>query len=271
MKKILLSVVSVSLIWACSGSKQTASNLVSQNSNSEDAKVSAVVWQQTSAEYEALCYQAFNIASARLTSSNLYDDSSTGREFAIVMDLDETVLNNSPYNGWLIQNNKSYSKESWKEWSGQVNAAFIPGAIEFIEAARHHGFKVFFISNRTEEELENTVANLEKGGIIVDPSDVLLKSTTSSKSERRQNVLSTYDIFMLIGDNLADFDDQFEKELSATQRKQLAESFKESFGYKFIVLPNTIYGDWEKALEVENSDDYRNDNANGLKRFVRGY
>ena len=123
MKKLLFSFAAASMMLACSSSQSSLSN--AQSGPSEDSKLSAVLWQQTSAEYEALCHQAFNAAAYRLaiisnsgldvidqeTGAAIVDQSSPNKKMAIVMDLDETVLDNSPYNGWLIENNKTYNAE----------------------------------------------------------------------------------------------------------------------------------------------------------------
>ena len=145
MKKLLFSFAAASMMLACSSSQSTLSN--AQSGATEDSKLSAVLWQQTSAEYEALCHQAFNVATYRLniinnsdldvidqeTGAAMVDQTSPNKKMAIVMDLDETVLDNSPYNGWLIENNKTYNVESWTEWCNIAKAELVPGALEFIE------------------------------------------------------------------------------------------------------------------------------------------
>ncbi len=255
-------------MWSCSSSKSLST---AESSIAENSKISAVLWQQTSAEYDALCYQAFNVATHRLNSGDMGNMDVNSKKLAIIMDLDETVLNNSPFNGWLIHNNKTYSPANWMEWSSLAKAEFVPGAIEFMQIAMNQGFKIFFISNRTVQELDFTIANLEKAGIIVNPPDVMLKTNSSSKAERRENVLSNYRVYMLIGDNLADFHNIFENDLSISERKNNALKFRNKFGSKFIVLPNTMYGGWEKALKNSNSDYIQNSNSNGLKKYIKGF
>tara|TARA_B110000503_G_C7087509_1_gene387979 strand:- start:117 stop:932 length:816 start_codon:yes stop_codon:yes gene_type:complete len=271
MKKLLFSLVTASMMLSCSNSKSTLSKV--ERSISEDSKLSAVLWQQTSAEYEALCYQAFNAASDYLSLVDNDGLEASSKKKAIVMDLDETVLDNSPYNGWLIENNKSYSDETWREWCMFEKAEFVPGAADFIDLATNRGFKIIFISNRSAEDLEVTINNLEKEGIAVNQSDVLLKTSSSSKIERREKVFVDYNVVMLIGDNLADFNDQFdEAELNINQRKELIDKFKGQFGKKFIVLPNVMYGDWENTLKSNNNSDYiQNYNAYGLKKYIKTF
>ena len=248
--------------------------------------MSAVLWQQTAAEYEALCHQAFNAAAYRLNRINnsgldvidqetgavLVDEISSNKKMAIVMDLDETVLDNSPYNGWLIENNKTYNAESWTEWCNNAKAELVPGALEFIQKAINQGVKIIYISNRSIDDLEATIANLQNVGIAVKRSDILLKSNTSKKIERREKVMASYNIVMLIGDNLADFADGFEEELSINERKELIEKYRNEFGKKFIVLPNVMYGEWENTLKSNNNSDYiQNYNAYGLKKYIKTF
>ena len=284
MKKLLFSFAAASMMLACSSSQSSLSN--AQSGPSEDSKLSAVLWQQTSAEYEALCHQAFNAAAYRLaiisnsgldvidqeTGAAIVDQSSPNKKMAIVMDLDETVLDNSPYNGWLIENNKTYNAESWTEWCNLAKAELVPGALEFIEKSKNQGIKIMYISNRSVDDLEATISNLQNSGITVDRSDVLLKTENSEKIKRREQVMGSYNIVMLIGDNLADFTDAFDQELSINERKVLIEKYRNDFGKKFIVLPNVMYGDWENTLKSNNNSDYiQNYNAYGLKKYIKTY
>ena len=271
MKKLLFSFAATSMMLSCSSSQSTLSN--AQSGATEDSKLSAVLWQQTSAEYDALCYQAFNLAAYRLSTGAMNDQiAANPKKKAIIMDLDETVINNSPYNGWLIENNKAYSPESWTEWSNLSNAELVPGASEFIDMARGQGLKIIFISNRSIEELESTITNLESKGITVKRSEVLLKTDNSLKTERRESVMTKYAVVMLIGDNLADFTDGFDQDLTIMERKELIVKFRSQFGKKFIVLPNVMYGDWEKTLKSNRNSDYiQNYNAYGLKKYIKSF
>ncbi|MDA9312961.1 5'-nucleotidase, lipoprotein e(P4) family [Vicingaceae bacterium] len=284
MKKLLFSFAATSMMLSCSSSQSTLSN--AQSGATEDSKLSAVLWQQTSAEYEALCHQAFNVATYRLniinnsdldvidqeTGAAMVDQTSPNKKMAIVMDLDETVLDNSPYNGWLIENNKTYNVESWTEWCNIAKAELVPGALEFIEKATNQSIKIMYISNRSIDDLEATIANLKNAGITVNRSDVLLKSNDSKKIERREKVMSKYNIVILIGDNLADFTDGFDEELSINERKALIEKYRNQFGKKFIVLPNVMYGEWENTLKSNNNSDYiQNYNAYGLKKYIKTF
>ena len=216
----------------------------SEVKNSNEYKVQAQVWTQNSAEYRALCFQAFNTAKiyidSFLSSEKKYD-----RPLAIITDIDETVLDNSPYDGKLILEDVSYDRESWVEWGNLEIAEAIPGSLELLTYAYEKGIKVFYVSNRYSEQLESTVNNLKKLGFPnVSKSTVLLRSDSRSKSERRNSISSRHEVIMLIGDNLSDFNDEFEVKISE-ERINYTNQMRDNFGTKLIVLPNPNYGDWE--------------------------
>ena len=216
----------------------------SEVKNSNEYKVQAQVWTQNSAEYRALCFQAFNTAKiyidSFLSSEKKYD-----RPLAIITDVDETVLDNSPYDGKLILEDVSYDRESWVEWGNLEIAEAIPGSLEFLSYAYEKGIQVFYVSNRYSEQLESTVNNLKRLGFPnVSESTVLLRSDSRSKSERRNSISDGHEVIMLIGDNLSDFNDEFEVKISE-ERINYTNQMRDNFGTKLIVLPNPNYGDWE--------------------------
>ena len=212
--------------------------------NSNEYKVQAQVWTQNSAEYRALCFQAFNTAKINI-DSYLSSEKKYDRPLAIITDVDETVLDNSPYDGRLILEDVSYDRESWVEWGNLEIAEAIPGSLEFLTYAYEKGVKVFYVSNRYSEQLESTVNNLKKLGFPnVSESTVLLRGDSRSKSERRNSISDGHEVIMLIGDNLSDFNDEFEVKISE-ERISYTNEMRDNFGTKLIVLPNPNYGDWE--------------------------
>ena len=216
----------------------------SEVKNSNEYKVQAQVWTQNSAEYRALCFQAFNTAKINI-DSYLSSEKKYDRPLAIITDVDETVLDNSPYDGRLILEDVSYDRESWVEWGNLEIAEAIPGSLEFLTYAYEKGIKVFYVSNRYSEQLESTVNNLKKLGFPnVSESTVLLRSDSRSKSERRNSISDGHEVIMLIGDNLSDFNDEFEVKISE-ERINYTNEMRDNFGTKLIVLPNPNYGDWE--------------------------
>lgn len=208
-------------------------------------KEHSLYWQKNSAEYVALSYQAYNLAKFRLDEKL---NSEFNKRPAIVIDLDETVLNNLPYNEMLIDSSEVFTQESWSKWVNKKIATKIPGSLEFINYAKSKNVKIIYLSNRRVENYDPTKENLVNLGYPFDKDTLmLLRDETSDKTARR-NTLNDYEIIMLLGDNLADFNSVFYKK-SNKERIQSVDSLSKMFGDKFIVFPNLIYGDWEDGFE----------------------
>ena len=208
----------------------------------------AVLWQQTAAEYNALCHQAFNAAVKQV---NYFQDfGSSDKPPIIVMDIDETILDNSPYNGYLTLNNKEYSEESWKKWTSLAQAEAVPGAIQFIEHANAAGIPIYYISNRSDADLQVTIQNMIDLGIPVNEDNFYLKQEGFTKATIRDGLSRQFEIILSIGDNLADFEEVYERQLSLNERKSLADGMSNQFGNRYIILPNVMYGGWRDALEA---------------------
>jgi 5'-nucleotidase (lipoprotein e(P4) family) len=205
----------------------------------------AALWQQRAAEYRALCFQAYNTAALRL---DLFLQQGTAKPPAIVTDIDETILDNSPFTVHTALQGQAYSDSAWQRWTAMAACDTVPGALSFLKYAAAKGVQVFYITNRAVPEQAGTLQNLQHWGFPnADSNHLLLKTTTSGKEARRQQVLQTHDIIMLLGDNLSDFSAVFDKQ-PYMQRQQAAENNAAAFGNRFIVLPNAMYGDWPGAL-----------------------
>lgn len=223
----------------------------SNRSNEEPEGVSAehlvmsVLYQQRSAEYRALCYQAFNIAKLRVDES--LRQMGLSKQQAVVVDIDETVLDNSPHEATCILNHALYPAY-WEDWVNQASAKPVPGSLEFLKYVNAKKIEVFYITNRKEKYREQTLKNLvELGFPNADGEHLMMKTDESSKKGRRDEVSEKYKIILLVGDNLNDFSEIFEK-LSVDERFAVTDKMSNKFGSRFIVLPNAMYGDWEGAL-----------------------
>jgi len=249
MKKaciILASLLALTVFTNCSHSGAFNKNgSVDPDISSGDHLTMAVLYQQTAAEYRALCYQTFNLARMQL-DQNL-KRMGLMRQQAIVVDIDETVLDNSPYEAKCILDAIQYPAY-WDEWVELAKAEPVPGALEFLQYAESKGIEVYYITNRREKHREATLMNLKKIGFPYAEHDFLLMRTDEAgKKSRRDKVAETRQIIMLIGDNLNDFSEIFEEQL-ISERFALTDSLKTEFGTRFIVLPNAMYGDWEGAV-----------------------
>lgn len=216
----------------------------------------ANLWVQTSPEYRALCLQAYRLAGERLRQK--LADRKGDRPAAVILDLDETVFDNSPFQTWLYKNATTFSDERWQPWEREKGKEVlaVPGAVEFIAEAEKAGVTVFYISNRTEAALKGAVEALEHLGINAKDAEkrVLLRGKTGDKTERREQVAKDHDVLLLIGDTLTDFDQQFAtpkfdandaaaRRKIIADRKALVDKNRERWGDRWIVLPNPSYGD----------------------------
>lgn len=218
-------------------------------------QVSAILFMQKAAEYRALCYQAFNLGRWQLDADfdkkNVKKLPKEQRKLAraVVVDVDETVLDNSPHQAELIKNRMAFDPDVWTAWVNRKQARAIPGAVEFLRYANSKGVRVFYVTNRVERERQGTLENLKTAG-FPDVSDetLLLRSGDSTKEPRRQMIRDKkFRIVLFFGDNLNDFSNAFENKTVADRFIE-TDKAKDLWGKEFIVLPNVMYGDWENAI-----------------------
>jgi len=210
----------------------------------------AILWTQASGEARALSYQAFALARMVLDRDLRTKRRSRVRR-AVVVDVDETVLDNSAFQATLLKNRQNYDPRLWTDWVNRAEATALPGAVEFLRYAASRGVRVFYVTNRKEVEKEATAANLKKLAFPDVSDETLLVRTDaagSSKEPRRRAVSARHRIVLLIGDNLNDFAEVFDKSRTVADRVAAVDRNKDQFGTRFIVLPNVMYGDWESAV-----------------------
>ena len=211
-------------------------------------QVGGILWTQTSGEWRALSYQAFALARMNL-DQDLRVNRRNRMKRAVIVDVDETVLDNSPYQAMTVKTRTAYEPKSWHAWCEKAEAAAIPGAVEFLRYAHSRGARVFYVSNRREAEKQCTVQNLKNVGFPdVGDETVLVRKDVSSKQPRRDAVAKKHRVVLLIGDNLNDFAEIFEKSKTIDSRQAATDQNKSNFGTRFIVLPNVMYGAWEEAI-----------------------
>jgi 5'-nucleotidase (lipoprotein e(P4) family) len=209
----------------------------------------ALVWQQSSGEYTALCHQAFNAGKAYLASLEERPPRTAETRRAVVLDIDETVLDNSPCAARLVRKAQFFGGGAWEAWCKAAAAEAVPGSLDFTLFAAGRGIDVFYVSNRSVSVFEGTMANLKKLGFpMADAAHILLKSDVSDKTPRLDRIRAQgYEIVLRAGDNLDDFTGSLPG-LGNPQRKAWAAENRESFGAYRIVLPNAAYGSFEAAI-----------------------
>lgn len=251
MKKQL----AVLLLMLSFGGCQTAENIVDTSNNT----LNSTLWMQHAAEYEALALQGYN-AAAQMLPMALEDDSWTaaleqGEDFsdlppAIILDLDETAIDNSFYEARVILDNTSFQPDTWNEWVREKQADAIEGAVNFTNRAADMGIALFYITNRDFEVESETIENLIVLGFPVEEGHIMSNggqpNWTSEKVERRKEVASGHRVVMIFGDDLNDFAPA--RNISMEERRQLVHEHAEKWSIKWFVFPNPNYGSWERAL-----------------------
>lgn len=216
-----------------------------QRLNEQDVK--AVLWMQRSAEYRALCYQAYNIAWREIEMA-MAKHKKEDRPLAIIIDVDDTILDNTPLISGCVGTKWLAHDEQWSSWCHDEQAEPMPGAVEFLQAVDRLGVGIFYITGREEEQDgECSLRNMKRVNFPqVSKGHVLMKKPKFSKSARFALVKKDYDVILYMGDSMTDFP------LGVgglwQERKIVADKFKDDYGTKYILLPNPTYGGWESAL-----------------------
>lgn len=226
----------------------------------------ATLWMQTAAEYRALSEGTFREATESLADA-LADSTwtaaveQTGNYAslppAVIVDIDETVLDNSPFQTRIIHEGTEFDPVLWEAWIAEAAARAVPGALGFTREAFRRGVVVFYITNREQTQEAATRRNLETLGFPLGTEvDVVLTrgeqvEWTSDKTTRRAAVASDYRILLLAGDDLNDFVDA---RVSREERGGLVSRYEANWGEKWFVLPNPVYGSWEGAILGYDSD-----------------
>ncbi len=221
-------------------------------------QLDAVLWVQHSAEYRAAALQAFTQARAALDRA-LADSGWTAAleqtgafeqlPPAVILDVDETVLDNSPHQGRLILGDMVFNRASWDRWVKEERAAPVPGALQFCQYAAQQGVTVFYVTNRRDHLKEATRNNLRQTGFpLAEGRETLVtRGGNSDKGQRRAAIAREFRILLLIGDNSADFASGY-RGAGIDERAALAEQYADWWGIRWIILPNPMYGSWEEAL-----------------------
>jgi 5'-nucleotidase (lipoprotein e(P4) family) len=265
MKKFTI-VTAIIVLAACTAQHKTINTTTVPTPVPVDGKLFASVFQQRAAEYKALCFQAYNIAKLRLDEALVLP---SAKPMAIVSDIDETVLDNSAYAVHQSLQGKDYESASWLEWVLRAEADTLAGAKTFFNYAASKKVEVFYITNRKENERAATLKNLQAFGFpYADDAHLILRQTIASKEVRRQTLAATHNIVLLLGDNLADFSSLFDSK-TEEERLQNVQMNAALFSKKFIVLPNSSYGDWEPAFYKQNLSLQQKDSV--IKTSLRRY
>ncbi len=221
----------------------------------------ATLWTQRAVEYKANALTVFALARIRLDEA-LADKGWTAApaeqtgDFrnlpsAVVLDVDETLLDNSKYQVWMMRANQSFSTKTWNQFCAAQVSTAIPGAIEFAKYADSKGVKIFYVTNRGAETEKDTRENMQKLGFPMGGNvDTFLMQGekpdwTGAKSTRRAAITKDYRVLLNIGDNFGDFDDRYRT--SEADRVKAFEAGMPYWGKQWLMLANPTYGSFDTA------------------------
>lgn len=278
MKSKFVFLVILVITALLNGCATTQPEITNNNFNS-------TLWVQTAAEYEANAIQAYNSAESNIDGA-LRDKSWTaaleqGSNYsllppAIILDIDETVLDNSQYQAQLVLDDEQFNPKTWDQWIAMESAPAVPGVVDFINSMESLQVDVIYITNRecivrTDggpecPQKQDTIDNLLKVGIEnVDPDHVFLRGErpewTSEKQSRREIAASNHRIIMLFGDDLGDFLPDVKSDITPEERSELVEEYSEHWGRKWFIFSNPTYGSWESILSDPKSDFLKDTNG----------
>jgi acid phosphatase len=274
MSKLPVSfVIAVALLAGCAGAPKsraprtagaTPAAVVGPAANDN---LNAVAWTQTAIEHDLIYREVYRQAGEKLQKA-LKDrnwdalpreerkNKLKGLKPAVVLDIDETVLDNSPYQARLVAKGGEYDEFTWAQWCREKAAKPLPGALEFARLASKHGVTVFYLSNRAQDLNEATLDNLREAGFPIAAGEQVFlglgtvvdgcEQVGTEKGCRRQLIGRKYRVLQQLGDQIGDFVDVTAN--TADGRRAAMESYEAWIGDRWFVLPNPTYGSWESAL-----------------------
>ena len=227
----------------------------------QEQSMLGVLFVQTSPEFAANNIQTYKIATSKidiaLNDKNWTAALEQGTNFsdkppAIIVDVDETVLDNSAHQARAILGGFSYPN-GWLEWGNEVSAPAVAGVKDFLNYADSKGVTIFYVTNRVSELRKATIENIIKLGLPFDEraNPLMMKGENgwgSEKTSRRTLIAEKYRIILMAGDQITDFISLEESSVSMDARLQLSSKYEEMWGEKWFMITNPMYGKWEGAI-----------------------
>ncbi len=242
----------------------------------------AVLWDQTSVEARAADVGAYALGQMRLDQA-LADKSWTAATEqtgdyqnlppAIILDVDDTVLNTAAYQAWTVKAGTSYSGKTWDAYVHDEKDMPVAGSIDFLKYAASKGVTIFYVTNRTEPQEAPTVEEMTKMGFPMGDGkvDTFLASGEqpdwkSAKGTRRAVIAKDYRIVLLFGDNMGDFTDEYTG--SIADRDAVYAKDAAHWGHDWIAIANPTYGSWQSSAfgndYKKTADQQRTDEESAL-------
>ena len=225
----------------------------------QEQSMLSVLYVQTATEFAANNIQTYTNAKDALlkgledsswTAALEQVDNFENKSPAIILDVDETVLDNSNFQARTILSGLSYPN-GWSEWVNESNAGAVEGVYDFLHFADKKGVKIYYLTNRLESFREATKKNILKLGLPFEDDSVLLMRSEENlrdKTDRRKKIANENRIVLIIGDQLTDFISTKEAYVFHTKRKKLAKKYSDLWGTKWFLITNPTYGRWELSI-----------------------
>ena len=267
MRTKLIRIALCTLLAGCAHAPEKPSSSPQPGGPAPDDNLNAVAWTETAIEHDLVYREVYRVAGEKLDAALADPDwdalpkpdrpepLATNLKPAVIVDIDETVLDNSPYQARLVASGRSYDEFTWSEWCREKRAKPLPGALEFAQGAAKRGVTVFYLSNRAQDLNAATLENLRADGFPVESDGVFLGLGTlvagceqigTEKGCRRALVGRTHRVLMQFGDQVGDFVDVDAN--TPAGRRAAIEPYAAWVGERWFVLPNPTYGSWEPAL-----------------------
>jgi 5'-nucleotidase (lipoprotein e(P4) family) len=242
MNRCLVCVV---VLAACAPATRTTSNPVVAGVVSDSTRTIPpnLHWYMNSAESRAIALQTYRAATERVTELSRGLQPGT---WAVILDADETALDNSEQRRRDALSGTAFSDSARHVWVRQRAAKAVSGAVQFTQAVHQLGGRVAYVTNRDDFECDDTRANLMSVGLVTDI--VLCRVNHASDKNPRFEAIqrgapetggAPLQVLVWVGDNILDF-----PRLSQGARTQ-PNGF-ELFGDRYFLLPNPLYGSWER-------------------------
>lgn len=225
--------------------------------------LNAVLWLQTAAEYQAIARQTYRAAEVSLERA-LREPSWTAaleqtesaieyskRPPAVILDLDETVVDNSAFQARNIATAGAFTDPAWQKWVSEKRAGLVPGAREFLTLAHSRGVNIFYVTNRVCDPMkadDPTVAVVKAHGLPFRPERLHCRAETGDKSPRRRTIANTHRVLLLVGDDLNDF---VTLPFDAKVRADFVADLARYWGERWFMIPNPTYGSWERSIGMD--------------------
>jgi 5'-nucleotidase (lipoprotein e(P4) family) len=276
IRRFLVPVICALVLSSCAARTKRESAPCAPAGRDTHERLNGTLWMQTSAEYQALAATTYRQATERVLA--MKKDLDAGKTVlsaaveqpgcndrklkpAVIVDIDETILDNSPMSGELIEERRGWDTGLWDDWVKLRRANFIAGAEDFVARVRLAGVEVFFVTNRKASEEADTLKDLLP--MVVTDGQLLASAEkdedsgeewTSEKKSRRATVARKYWILALVGDDLADFIPGVRSDVTPDERVGAMKQYVDRFGEQWFLLPNPIYGSWESAVVKTSGD-----------------